>query len=208
MRIAVADRYVIVRRGMQLIVARRPDWTIAVEAATAEELFEGLARERVDVVVLDPLLRGSSGVGIIAHLRREHPSVPVLILSSSPEEDSAIAAIRAGARGYVEKDSTADEILDAIALVASGRTRVSERVAHQMATQIMEPARKEPHELLSRRELQVFYLIASGRTMTEIAAELGVSVKTASTYRTRILEKTGFRSNADIVVYAVRSQLI
>ena len=193
---------------MQLILARRPDWTIAVEAASADELFAGLQTERVDVVVLDPLLRGTGGLDVIAQLRREHPAIPVLILSSAPEEQSAIAAIRAGARGYVEKDSTADEILDAIALVAAGGTRVSERVAHQMATQIMEPEHKEPHELLSQRELQVFHLIARGRTMTEIGAELGVSVKTASTYRARILEKTGFRSNADIVVYAVRARLI
>ena len=193
---------------MQLIVGRRPDWTIAVEAATADELFESLGHERVDVIVLDPLLRGRGGPDVISRLRREHPAIPILILSSVPEEQGAIAAIRAGARGYVEKDSTADEILDAIAQVAAGRTRVSERVAHQMATQIMHPTQKEPHELLSRRELQVFHLIARGKTMTDIAAELGVSVKTASTYRTRILEKTGFRSNADIVVYAVRAKLI
>jgi len=193
---------------MQLLISRRPDWTIAVEAATVEELVEGLRGERVDVLVLDPQLRGGGGLDLIAQLRHEYPAIPILILSSAPEEQSALAAIRAGARGFVEKDSSADAILDAIAQVAAGRTRVSDRVAHEMATQIMEPARKEPHELLSRRESEVFHLIAHGKTMTEIAFELGISVKTASTYRTRILEKTGFRSNADIVVYAVRARLI
>jgi len=208
MRVAVADDHMIVRRGMQLIVAKRPDWSIVVEAATPEELFDGLTRDHVDVVVLDLSLRGRSGLEIIAQIRRDHPDVPVLILSSTREEDGALTAIRAGARGYVEKDSTADEILDAIAEVASGRTAVSAAVAHQMATRLMEPSMKEPHERLSPRELEVFRFIARGISMTEIAASLGVSVKTASTYRTRILEKTGFRSNADIVVYAVRSHMI
>lgn len=208
MKIAVADDHMIVRRGMQLIVAKRPDWAIVVEAATADELFAGLQREHVDVVVLDLSLRGRSGLDIIAQIRREHPEVPALILSSTREEEGALTAIRAGARGYVEKDGTADEILDAIAEVASGRTAVSAAVAHQMATRLMEPSAKEPHELLSPRELEVFRYIARGVSMTEIAASLGVSVKTASTYRTRILEKTGFRSNADIVVYAVRAHMI
>jgi two-component system invasion response regulator UvrY len=207
-RIAVADDHMIVRRGMQLIVAKRPGWTIAAEAATPDELFDALRRERLDVVVVDLTLRGRSGLDILAQIRREHPAVPVLILSSAAEERSAMTAIRAGARGYVEKDATADEILDAIAEVAAGRTWVSAAVAHQMATEIMHPAAKEPHELLSARELEVFHLIARGLTMTEIAGTLRVSVKTASTYRTRILQKTGFHSNADIVVYAVHARMI
>lgn len=208
MRIAVADDHMIVRRGMQLIVAKRPDWTIVVEAASAEELFESLRQERVDVVVLDLMLRGRGGLEILAQIHRQHPGMPVLILSSTPEEAAALTAIRAGAAGYVQKDSTADEILDAIAVVASGKTWVSAAVADQMAIEIRNPSVRAPHELLSHRELEVFHLIARGRSMTGIAASLGVSVKTASTYRTRILEKTGFRSNADIVVYAVRTKMI
>lgn len=193
---------------MQLIVAKRPGWTIAAEAATADELLDALKRERLDVVVLDLMLRGRSGLEILAQIRREYPDVPVLILSSTPEESAALTAIRAGARGYVQKDSTADEILDAIALVAAGKTSVSAAVAGQMATEIMQPSAKAPHELLSPRELEVFHLIARGQSMTDIAATIGISVKTASTYRTRILEKTGFRSNADIVVYAVKAKMI
>lgn len=192
---------------MQLIIAKRSGWTM-VEAATPDELFDVLQRERIDVAVLDLMLRGRSGLDILAHIRREHPRVPVLILSSTPEERGAITAIRAGARGYVQKDGTADEILDAIAQVAAGRTWVSAAVAHQMATEIQHPSAKEPHQLLSTRELEVFLSIARGLTMTEIATNLGVSIKTASTYRARILQKTGFRSNADIVVYAVHAQMI
>lgn len=208
MKIAIADDHMIVRRGMQLIVAKRPGWSIAVEAANADELFDGLSREPIDVVVLDLSLRGRSGLDVIAQIRRDHPNVPALILSSKPEEEVALTAISAGARGYIEKDSTADEILEAINDVASGRTAVSAAVAHQMANRIMQPVTRAPHELLSPREFEVFRLIARGISMTEIAASLGVSVKTASTYRTRIMEKTGFRSNADIVVYAVRSGMI
>ena len=208
MRIAVADDHMIVRRGMQLIIAKRPGWTLSIEAATADELFEGLRHAPIDVAVLDLMLRGRSGLDILAQIRREYPPIPVLILSSSPESESALTAIRAGARGYVQKDSSADDILDAIARVAAGKTWVSAGVADQMATEIMHPAAREPHELLSARELEVFHLIARGVSMTEIAASLGISVKTASTYRTRILDKTGFRSNADIVVYAVRAKMI
>lgn len=208
MRIAIADDHMIVRRGMQLIIAKRPGWTITIEAAAADELFECLRQSPVDVVVLDLMLRGRSGLDILAQVRREYPSIPALILSSSPESESALTAIRAGARGYVQKDSSADDILDAIARVASGKTWVSAAVADQMATELMNPTARDPHELLSARELEVFHLIARGVSMTEIAAALGISVKTASTYRSRILVKTGFRSNADIVVYAVRAKMI
>src|SRR5689334_13663912 len=122
----------IVRRGMQLIVAKRPNWSIVTDVATPDQLFECLRHERIDVLVLDLTLRGRSAADIMDQMRREHSRIPVLILSSAPEEKAAIDAIRAGARGYVQKDSTADEILDAIAHVAAGRTAVSIAVAHQM----------------------------------------------------------------------------
>lgn len=198
----------IIRRGMQLIVAKRPGWNIAAEAADAEELFAVLRGERFDVVVLDLMLRERSAVDIIAELRREHPSLPVLILASHPEEQYALHALRAGARGYVQKDSTADEILEAIERVAAGRTWLSEAVTEQMAQDIIRPHDKAPHEILSPREFEVFRMIATGLTMTEIATALGVSVKTASTYRARILEKTGFHGNADIVAYAIRKGMV
>lgn len=208
MRIAVADHHMIIRRGMQLIVAQRPGWNITIEAATADELFEALRRERADVVVLDLTLRERSGIDILAQIRRDHPSLPVLILASQPEEQYALQCLRAGARGYVQKDGTADEILGAIERVAAGRTWVSADVTEQMAHELLKPTDKAPHQLLSPREFEVFRLIALGKSMSEIAASLQVSVKTASTYRTRILEKTGFHSNADIVGYAIRANLI
>lgn len=198
----------IIRRGMQLIVAKRAGWNIAAEAANAEELFAALARERFDVVVLDLALRDRSGIDVLAQIRREHPHVRVLILASEPEELFALHCLRAGARGYVQKDGTADEILDAIERVAAGRTWLSAAVTEQMAADLIHPHDKEPHELLSPREFEVFRMLAHGKSITEIAASMNVSVKTASTYRTRILEKTGFHNNADIVAYAIRTRLI
>lgn len=193
---------------MQLIVAKRPGWSIVAEAASAAELYDLLRRERIDVVVLDLTLRDHSGIDVLAHVRRDHPNVPVLILASQPEEQFALHCLRAGARGYVQKDSTADDILSAIERVAAGRTWVSPAVTEQMAAELLKPSDKAPHQLLSPREFEVFRLIATGKTMTEIATALSVSVKTASTYRARILEKTGFHGNADIVAYAIRTKLI
>jgi two-component system, NarL family, invasion response regulator UvrY len=208
MRIVVADDHSIVRRGLQGVIARKPGWELAAEAETAEQLFEVLRQGRFDILVLDLMLRNRSGIDLLAEIRREHPALPVLMLSMHPEEQYAIRCLRAGARGYVQKDSSLEDLLEAIARVAAGRTWVSPAVAEQMATQIISPSEKPPHELLSPREFEVFRMIATGQSITEIAGELRVSVKTISTYRTRILEKTGFHSNADIVAYAVRNAMV
>jgi two-component system invasion response regulator UvrY len=207
-RIAIADDHMIIRRGMQLIVAKRPGWTIAAEPANADELFDVVRRDAVDVVVLDLKLRGHSGLEILTRLRHDFPRTPALVLSSAPEEQYALHCLRAGARGYVQKDATADEILGAIERVAAGRTWVSPAVAEQMAMEIVEPSRRPPHELLSPREFEVFRSIAAGRSMSEIALSLGISIKTASTYRTRILEKTNLQNNAEIVAYAIRTGIL
>lgn len=207
MKVVIADDHMIIRRGMQLIVSNLPAWTLA-DAADSVELFEILRRERFDVVVMDLSLREHSGFQIIDQLRREFPHLPVLILSSRPEEQYALQAIRAGARGYVQKDATAEEIISAIERVAAGRTWISETVAQQLAEELRRPSGKAPHELLSPRELEVFRSIAAGRSMSEIAAAMSISIKTASTFRSRILQKMTMRTNADIVAYAIRRGLI
>lgn len=208
MRIVVADDHLIIRRGLQLIISRRPGWAIAAEAESATQLLDALSRDAYDVLVLDLRLRNDHALEILPRLRREYPSLPVLVLSSQPEEHFALAVLRAGARGYIQKDATADEIIDAIERVAAGRTRVSAAVAEQMARELSSPRARAPHERLSERERDVFLRLARGETVGDIAAALGLSVKTVSTYRTRILEKTGFRSNADIVAYAIRMRLL
>lgn len=206
MRIVVADDHLIIRRGLQLIIAGRPGWSIVAEAENTEQLLTALERERYDILVTDVRLRGRSVLELIEQARRERPGLQVLILTSYPEEQYAVAALRAGARGYIQKDATADELLHAISRVAAGRTFVSERITELLAEGLVGPL--SVHDRLSPRELDVFMRLARGETVTDIAAALGVSIKTVSTYRTRILQKTGFRSNADIVAYAVRNDLL
>jgi two-component system, NarL family, invasion response regulator UvrY len=208
MRILIADDHQIVRKGLQLIIARRPAWQIAAEAANAAELFDVLARDRFDVLVLDLRLGGVSGVDVLGRVRGEYAELPVLMLSMHPEEQYAVHCLRSGASGYVQKDATADEILDAIERVASGRRWVSTVVAEQLANELAHPHEGRPHERLSARESEVFRRLAVGETVTAISKAMDLSVKTISTYRTRILEKTGFQSNADIVAYSIRNNLL
>jgi two-component system invasion response regulator UvrY len=208
MRIIVADDHAIVRRGLHLMIATRPGWTVVAEAANADQVFDALRRVPCDVLVLDVSLGDRSGLDVLATLRPEFPSLPVLMLSMHAEEQYALRALRAGANGYIQKDRSLEEILDAIQKVASGRVSVSEAVTGQMAEEILHGSADNPHARLSAREFEVFRMIAAGRAVSEIAAALNLSVKTVSTYRTRIMEKTGFRSNADIIAYAIRNGLL
>ncbi|HET8799117.1 MAG TPA: response regulator transcription factor [Thermoanaerobaculia bacterium] len=208
MRIVIADDHQIVRKGLQFLLARRPGWEIAAEASRPEELFAELAGDRFDVLVLDIRLGGVSGFEVLRRVRRDHPKLPVLVLSMLPESQHALPALREGAGGYVQKDATADEILSAIERVAAGRRWFSSDVAELLAEQLAHPAARLPHERLSTRELEVFRRLAAGESVTEIASTMSLSVKTVSTYRARVLQKTGFRSNAEIVTYAVRNGLV
>jgi len=207
MRVLIADDHAVVRRGLQQIIATRNAWKVAGEAATADELLALLAQVAADVLVLDVSMGDRSGIDLLPSIRAIRPNLPVLMLSMYAEEHYAIHALRAGAQGYIQKDRPPEEILTAIERVASGRTQVSEAVMEQMAATISGAHSERPHELLSRREFQVFQLIALGRSVSEIAEILKVSVKTVSTYRSRIIEKTGFRTNADMIAYAVRNGL-
>ena len=207
MKIIVADDHAIVRKGFQQIVATRPGWSVAAEASTAEELMEALRRETFDALVLDVTLGERSGIELLSQIRADFPSLPVLMLSMHPEEQYAVRCLRAGAHGYIQKDSDPEQILDAIARVASGSRYITSELASRMADDMMR-GNAPPHARLSTREFEVFRLIAVGRTPTEIAERLTLSIKTVSTYRARILEKTGFRSNADIIAYAIRNQIV
>lgn len=208
MRIIIADDHAIVRRGLQQIIATRGGWNVTGEAATGDDLLKLLRSTPVDVVVLDVSLGDRSGIDLLALIREEHPNLPILMLSMYAEEHYAIRALRAGASGYVQKDRPPEELLSAIERVAMGRTHLSEAVMDQMAATIAGTNLEHPHEQLSAREFQVFSLIAAGKSISEIADMLNVSVKTVSTYRTRILDKTGFRTNADIIAYAIRNGLL
>jgi DNA-binding NarL/FixJ family response regulator len=205
MRLIVADDQPIVRKGLQHIVCgihERP-----AEAATAGELLEALRAEPFDVLVLAVIFGETSSVPLLVQVRSELPSLAVLMLSMHADERYAVRCVRAGAHGYLEKGSTPEEILAAISAVGNGARHIMPRVAALLADDVVRSA-DNPQTGLSPRELEVFRLIALGRTPTQIGQLLHLSVKTISTYRTRILEKTGFRTNADIIAYAIRNALV
>ena len=208
MKIVIADDHAIVRHGLRQIIATRSGWTVVGEAASGDELLDLLGRVAVDVLVLDVSLGDRSGIDLLEPVRAVRPNLPVLMLSMYAEEHYAIRAIRAGASGYIQKDRPPEEIVAAIERVAAGRKHMSAAIVDQMAATIAGGYHEHPHEELSAREFQVFRLIADGKSITEIADLLHVSVKTVSTYRTRIVAKTGFRTNADIIAYAIRNGLL
>ena len=170
-------------------------------------MLPALRRQHFDVVILDVSLSDRSGIDVLASIHAELPGLPVLMLSMHAEQQYAIRCLRAGAAGYIQKDTSPEELIAAIERVASGRRYVSEAVGEQLANRLL-LGEKEPHERLSDREFEVFRLIALGRTAGDVAEALNISVKTVSTYRARILEKTGFGSNADIISYAIRNGLV
>ena len=207
LRVFVADDHDVVRRGLQQIVATQPGWELAGEARRADDVLPALRSTSVDILILDISLGGRSGIDLLGYIRAEFPSLPVLILSMHAEEQYAARCIRAGASGYLQKDSSPEEIVGAIERVAAGRRYVSAALAGAIADDVA-LGTLPPHERLSDREVEVFRLMAQGMSATDIAESLHLSVKTVSTYRARILEKTGFHSNADIIAYAVRSGLV
>jgi DNA-binding NarL/FixJ family response regulator len=208
MNILIADDHNIVRQGLRHIIAMQPDWRVTAEASTADEVLPALRSSEVDVVVLDVSLGGRSGIDVLGNIRSEFPAVPVLMLSMHEEEHYALRCLRAGASGYIQKDSSTEDLIAAIQRVVSGRKYVSSAVADQLASEFLHGSAGLPHERISTREFEVFRLIAAGRTVGEIAEILHLSANTVSTYRSRILSKTGFRSNADIIAYAIRSGLV
>ncbi|MBV8519584.1 MAG: response regulator transcription factor [Acidobacteria bacterium] len=208
MKILIADDHSVVRRGLQQVISERPDWSVVAESSSAEDVLPALRRTPVDLVMLDVSLGERSGIDVLGHIRAEFPNVPVLIFSMHNEEQYAIRCLRAGAAGYVPKDSSPETILEAIERAATGRTYVTPAVAEQLAAGLTPGVTVAPHEMLSDREFEVFRLIATGRSLTDIAESLSLSIKTVSTYRTRILQKTGFRSNAEIIAYGIRTGLV
>ena len=209
MKILIADDHSVVRRGLQQVISERSDWSVVSEVAAAADVLPALRRTPVDLVMLDVSLGDRSGIDVLGHIRAEFPHLPVLIFSMHQEEQYAIRCLRAGAAGYVQKDSAPETILEAIEWAATGHTYVTPAVAEQLAAGLTRDATDAaPHELLSDREFEVFRLLAAGRSATEIAEALSLSIKTVSTYRTRVLQKTGFRSNADIIAYGIRTGLV
>jgi DNA-binding NarL/FixJ family response regulator len=206
-RIVIADDHPIVRAGMKQILAADPGLTVSAEAGDGHELLEKTRSDQFDVVVLDITMPGMNGLDVLKQLKMEKPKLPVVILSLHPEARYALRVLKAGASGYVTKSSAPDELIKAIRKVIKGGKYVSPAFAEQLATHIDADYEELPHEMLSDREFQVMRLIASGKSVTQIADELFLSVKTVSTYRSRILEKMKMKNNAELMHYAIRNKL-
>jgi DNA-binding NarL/FixJ family response regulator len=208
-RIAVADDHAVVRKGLRQIISEEQGFSLAGEAASADELITLLRSRPFDLVVLDLSLGNRSGIDTLKQIKSEFPRLRVLILSMHAEDVFATRALRAGAAGYMQKGSSPEELLKAIRRIADGGTYLSPAMAERLATDVaLGGAGLLPHEKLSDREFEVFRLLGAGKSVTDIARALNLSVKTISTHRSRILDKTGFQTNADIVQYVTSHQLL
>jgi two-component system invasion response regulator UvrY len=207
LKILIADDHPVVRRGLKQIVAEIPGMAVIDEAVNGWEVLSKIKTCDYDVVLLDITMPGKDGIDVLTQMKSEKSRLPVLVLTMHPEEQFAVRALRAGASGYLTKESAADELVTAIQKLSSGGKYVSSSLAEKLASVVQE-AEQLPHETLSNREYQVMCLLASGRTTTQIAGELSLSVKTISTYRSRILEKMKMKNNAELIHYAIENRLV
>ena len=207
-KILIADDHRIVREGLKQILAETPDMIVADEANNAQEVLKKIWDNDYDVLLLDISMPGRSGLDILKQLKSDRPKLSVLVLSMYSEEQYALRALRAGASGYMTKESAPDELIEAIRKVSTGRKYISPSVAEKLAFSLESGDEKPPQETLSDREFQVMCMIASGKTIKAIADDLSLSVKTVSTYRARILEKMRMKNNAELTHYAIQNKLV
>jgi DNA-binding NarL/FixJ family response regulator len=207
-RVLIADDHAVVRQGVKQIISTTKDIRVTAEATNGQEVLDRVWKENFDVVVLDLKMPGRDGVDILKQIKTQKPKLPVLVLSMHPEEQYAVRVLKAGASGYLTKESDPEEMLKAIRVAAQGRKYVTPALAEQLANGVSLDSDKAPHDLLSDREYQVMCMIAQGKTATRIAEELSLSVKTISTYRTRILEKLHLENNAELTHYVLSRNLI
>lgn len=205
--VLVVDDHPLFRRGLRNAFTETSDVELIGESATANEVPELIRAYKPNVVILDIALPDKHGLEVVKQIKDEFPKVPVLILSMYPEEQYAVRFFKAGVSGYLTKDSNLDTILEAVRKVAGGGKFATAKVTEKLAFEFLQTD-KPPHELLSDREYQVFLMIAAGKSLTEIGEDLALSVKTISTYRTRILEKLKMKKNAEIIYYAIEHQLL
>jgi DNA-binding NarL/FixJ family response regulator len=206
-RLLVADDHAVVRRGLRHILATTPDIAIAAEAGTGAEVLEKLRGGQFDVVLMDVSMPGTNAVDLIERIKAEHPEAVVLVHSMHAEGPVASRMLKAGAAGYITKDSEPEQLLAALRKVAAGGRYIAAEVAERMVFSEDAPGGKPLHELLSAREAQVLGLLAAGKGIKEIAGELHLSPKTASTYKTRIMEKLKVESDAELFRYAITHQI-
>ena len=207
-RIAIADDHAIVRQGLRQILAAHGDFEVIGEAANHGEVMQLLRKETFDVLLLDIAMPGKNGIDTLKQVRLERPKLPVLMLSMYPEDQYAFRALKAGASGYLTKMTAAEQLVDAIRTITRGRKYITPELAESLAESFDRDTEIEPHSLLSDREFQTLKLIASGKPLAQIGAELALSPKTVSVYRARLLAKLGLHTNADLTRYAIEHKLL
>lgn len=207
-KILVVDDHAIVRQGLKQILAEFPDLEVAGEASDGQQALEKVRKGPWEVVVLDISLPGQNGLVVLEQIKSECPGLPILVLSIHAEEQYAFRALKAGAAGYLTKESAPDQLVSAIQKVAGGGKYVSPLLMEKMISDLGTDPKKLLHETLSDREFQILCMIASGKSLTGIAEDLGLSVKTVSTHRTRILKKMRLKNNAELIHYAIHNGLV
>ncbi len=207
-KILIADDHSIVREGLKQIVAESPEMAVRGEAVNGQQVLDLVHKTDYDLILLDIAMPGRGGIDTLKQLKIEKPEIPVLILSMYPEDQYALRAIKAGASGYLTKESAPEELIGAIKKVARGGKYVSTDLAEKLVENLGKDTEKPDHTMLSDREYQVMTMIATGKTVKEIGDELSLSVKTISTNRTRALEKMGMKNNAEFTYYAIKQGLV
>jgi two-component system invasion response regulator UvrY len=206
--ILLVDDHAMFREGLKQILAKQADLRVVGEVGNGIDAIEKIKHHPYSLVILDISMPGQSGWDILSKIKQEQPRLPVLILSMHPEDQYGIRMLRAGASGYVSKESAAEDLITAIRKVASGGRHVSAALAEKLAFAIDANVKEQPHHLLSNREFQVMCMLASGKTLKEIADNLILSEKTITTYRTRILEKLHLRNNVELTHYVIQNKLL
>ena len=208
LRVLIADDHTVVRRGLKQILLEGFPAAIVEEVGDAEELIKKIIQAEWDLVISDLSMPGRSGLEALQQIKQLQPKLPVLILSIHPEEQYALRVLRAGAAGYLSKDMAPDELVIAVQKVLMGKKYITETIAEKLASVLDQGGDKAPHESLSDREFSVLKLLASGKSVSEIAESMFLSVTTVSTYRTRIMNKMNMKNNADLTLYAIEYKLM
>jgi len=208
LRILIVDDHAIVRTGLKQVLAEKFSGAIFGEGQNARDALEQAGKAKWDVILLDISMPGQSGLDVLKQIKDVQPEARVLILTMHPEDQYAVRVLKTGASGYLTKETASEEVVHAVTKVLAGGKYVSTALAESLATNLGSPAKKAAHEGLSDREYQVLRLIASGRSVKEISFDLALSIKTVSTYRTRVLKKLNFKTNAEVIRYAMREKLV
>ncbi len=207
-KILIADDHAVVRSGLKQLLSEQPDLVVADEAVNGLEVLMKLREQAFNLLLTDMAMPGRSGIELIKLVKAEHPKLAILVLSMHKEEQYAVRALKAGARGYLTKEGAPDQLVSAIRKIAGGGVFISAGVAERLALELNGNHDADPHTLLSDREFQIFRMIVLGITISSIADDLALSVKTVSTHKTRILQKMQMTSSAELIHYAIRHQLV